>query len=59
MQQFGRRKVAPALFALVAIRPFVMAVGAFAHDIAIGQKLMRLLVIILFGFFFQQFAVFV
>ena len=59
MQQFGRRKVASALLALVAIRPFVVAMGAFARYIAVGQKLMRLLVVVLFGFFFQQFTVFV
>ena len=34
-----------------------MAVGAFAHDVAVGQKLVGLLVVVLFGLFLHEFAV--
>ena len=45
-----------ARFALVAIRLFVMTVRTFARDIAVGQKLLGLLVIILLRGLLNEFA---
>ena len=57
VDEFGRREVASALLALVAVCPFVMAIGTLAGDVAVGEELLCLLVIILLGGFFHQFAV--
>ena len=45
------------LFALVTKGVFVAAMRAFTGNITVGQKLMRLLVIILHGSLFNQFSV--
>ena len=59
MEQFGGREVSSAFLALVSIRPFIVAMRAFACDIAIGEALFGLLIVVLFGFFFQQFSIFI
>ena len=47
VDQVGRVERRTALFALVAVGTVVAAVGAGAHDVAVGQKLLGLLVVVL------------
>ena len=57
VDEFHGAEVAAALLALVAIGVEVVAVWAFAHDIAVGQKLAGLFVIILLGLLLHELAV--
>lgn len=59
VNQFGRRKSRTTLFALVAIGTLSVAMRTFARDIAVGQEGVCFLVVVLFAFFFQEFAFFV
>ena len=55
IDQFHRTEVVTAALTLVAVCVFVVTIGAFAHDIAVGQELMGLLIVVLFGLFLHQF----
>ena len=54
--QFVGRKRRSALLALVAVGLFVLAVGTGAHDVTVGQKLLRLLVVVLLGGLLDELA---
>ena len=54
IDELGGRKVASAFLTLVAVGTFVVAMGTFAGDIAVGQELLGLLVVILHGSLFHQ-----
>lgn len=43
-------------FTLVAVGVFVMAMGAFAHHIAVGKELPRLLIVELLALFLNEFS---
>ena len=45
-----------ARLALVTVSPLVVAVGTLARDVAVGEELFRLLVVILLGGLFHQFS---
>lgn len=47
------------MFALVAVGSVVVAAGAFACDVAVGQELSGFFVIVLLGGFFYKFSFFV
>ena len=47
IDEFGGRKVLTAALALVAVGIGIAAVGAFAHDVAVGEKGLRLFVVVL------------
>ena len=48
-----------ACFALVTIRPFVLAMRASANDVTVGQELLGFLVVVLFRGFLDEFALFI
>ena len=50
------REVATAFLALVAVSTLAMTVRTFAHDVAVGQKLLRLFVVELRGGFLGELA---
>ena len=56
VDQLSGREVATALLALVAVSPFVVAVGALAHHVTVGQELLGLLVVELLGGLLHQLA---
>src|SRR3712207_5783233 len=56
IDEFHGAEVASALLTLVAIGPGVMTMGTFTHDIAVGQELMSLLIVVLFCFLLYEFA---
>ena len=56
VDQFVGRKGRTALLALVAVSPLVAAAGTGAHDVAVGEKGVGLLVVILLGRAFDEFA---
>ena len=56
VNQFGRRERRAALFALVAISAFGMAVGAFAGDVAVGKEGLGFFVVILHAGLFDEFS---
>src|SRR5690606_9458153 len=59
VNQVGRIERCTTLFALIAICPFIFTVRAGASDIPVGQKLVILLIIILFGYLFDKFPFFI
>ena len=56
IDQFGGRKVLATALTLVTVGVGVAAVGAFAHDVAVGQEGVRLFVVVLFVGFLHKFA---
>ena len=54
IDKLGGREVASALLALVAVGTLVVAVRALAGDVAVGQELVGLLVVVLFGGFLGE-----
>jgi hypothetical protein len=54
IDQFCGRKVFTTLFALVAIGMRIVAVRAFASDVAVGEEGFRFFVVVLFRFAFQK-----
>ena len=56
VDEFHRREVAAAFLTLVAVCVGVSAVGALAHDVAVGEKLVGLLVVILFRLLLYELA---
>ena len=57
VDEFHRREIAAALLALVAVGVGVAAVGALAHDVSVGKELVGFLVVILFRFLLDEFAI--
>ena len=56
INQVGRAEARTALFALVAISAFGMAVGALAGDVAVGKECFGFLVVVLHTGFLDKFA---
>ena len=56
IDEFGGRKVLTTALALVTVGIGIAAVGAFAHDVAVGEEGLRLFVVVLFVGFLHKFA---
>ena len=56
VDEVGGAEAGAALFALVAVCSLGVTVGTFAGDVAVGQELVRFLVIILHGGLFDELA---
>jgi hypothetical protein len=54
VDEFGGREVFTTLFALVAIGVWIVAVGALARDVAVGEEGFGFFVVVLFRFAFQK-----
>jgi hypothetical protein len=59
INQIGGVERRTTSFALVAVSTFIAAYRASSGDVAISQKLLCLLIIILFGLLFDEFSFFV
>ena len=59
INQVGRAEARTALFALVAISAFGMAVGALAGDVAVGKEGLGFFVVILHAGLFDEFSLIV